>query len=313
LFRLVSCILKTIFDMLFQMPAVNANGACLARIRAKAQHGPPSAVRIAGYILRSPSEARNLSIAELAAACGTSTATLSRFCKELDYRGFKEFQLDLAAAVAQKGGVALEDFGSGASPEAILQRVFESNRQSLTETERVLDHGRLVRVARLIRNAGRVFLLGSGGSALVAQEAAQRLLSLGMTAIAIGDPQAMIFATAGAGPRDVVIGISHTGRNSFVVEAVQQARKRGAQTAALTNYPRSPLALASAHPLITAYREQRINAAVSSSRIAQICVIDSLYFILGAWAGKRARALAEVEEQRTRRILRLPPAAERRD
>jgi len=295
------------------MLAVNANGACLARMRVKAHHGPPSAVRIAKFILRSPAGARNMSIAQLAAACGTSPATLSRFCKGLDYRGFKEFQLDLAAAVAQKGGVTLEDFASGASPEAIVRRVFESNRQSLTETERVLDHARLVRVARLIRNAGRVFLLGSGGSALVASEAAHRLLSLGMTAIALGDPQSMIFATAGAGPRDVVIGISHTGRNSFVVEAVKQARKRGARTAALTNYPRSPLAVAGAHPLITAYREQRINAAVSSSRIAQICVIDSLYFILGAWAGKRARVLAEVEEQRTRKVLRLPSAAGRKD
>jgi DNA-binding MurR/RpiR family transcriptional regulator len=302
---------------LMPMPAANTNGACLARIRAVLRDGPVSAVSIARFILRSPSEARFMSIARLASACGTSTASLSRFCKELDYSSFKEFQLDLAAAVAQRAEDTLDDFSPGASPAAIIRRVFECNRQSLSDTERTLDVKRLTRVATLMRKAARVFLLGTGGSALVAGEAAQRFLSLGMTAIALGDPHSMLFATSAATAKDVVTGISHTGQNSFVVEAIAHAGRRGARTVAITNYPHSPLAEASQYALITAYREHRINAAVSSSRIAQMCVIDSLYFILGSWAGKHARSLAEVEEQRAREILRTrghegPPALRRK-
>lgn len=152
-----------------------------------------------------------------------------------------------------------------------------------------------VRIAR--------FILKS--PAAVAREAAQRFLSLGLTALTLEDPYFQIFATATVAGGDVVIGISHTGQTASVIEGIEQARRRGAATVALTNYPRSPLAAASDFALITAYREHRVNAAVSSSRIAQMCLIDSLYFILGSWRGKPAQVLAEEAEQRTRKILRI--------
>ena len=73
---------------------------------------------------------------------------------------------------------------------------------------------------------------------------------------------------------------------------------------ALTNYPHSPLAMASEFQLITAFHEHRINAAVSSSVTAQMCVLAALYFILGSWGGRKAKRLANEAEQRTQRILR---------
>jgi DNA-binding MurR/RpiR family transcriptional regulator len=281
------------------------NGACLAKVRASMHHEAKAAGQIARFILRSPAQARNMSISALARACGASTATVSRFSRVLGYQGFKEFQLDLATAVARNEAFAPEDFPPGVSPEAIIHQVFECNRQSLAETERVVDHKALVRVAQLIRDAERVFLLGVGASALVAREAVQRFLSLGLTALALEDPYFQIFATANAGRRDVAIGISHTGQTASVIEGIEQARRRGARTVALTNYPQSPLAAAAEFPLITAYLEHRVNAAVSSSRIAQACVIDSLYFIVGSWSAARARRLAGDVEQRTRKLLRI--------
>jgi len=73
---------------------------------------------------------------------------------------------------------------------------------------------------------------------------------------------------------------------------------------ALTNYPQSPLAAASAFQLITAFREHRINAAVSSSIVAQLCILDSLYFILGSWGGDQTEKLANEAEERTKQMLR---------
>ena len=87
-------------------------------------------------------------VGSLAVACGVSTASVSRFSKSLGYAGFKQFQLDLAAALVQSSDVTLEDFSRDASPESIVQRVFEYNRQSLAETARVLDQRILIREAR---------------------------------------------------------------------------------------------------------------------------------------------------------------------
>lgn len=286
---------------------VNTRGSCLARVRTVIQQNESVATTKVGlFVLRTPFRARSLSIGALAKACGTSAATVHRFCRDLGYSGYKEFQLDLATAMAHTDAITLGSFAEGASPKTIIRSVFEYNRQSLGDTERMVDGRALTRVARLIQQSRRVLFLGTGSSALVARLAALRLLSLGLTALAVDDPYTQIFATENVGPEDVVVGISHTGLAIYIIEAIRAARRRGARTVALTNYPRSPLAAASAYRLITAFREHRINAAISSSIIAQICVIDSLYFILGSWGGSAARKLANEAEQRTRRLLRAP-------
>lgn len=52
--------------------------------------------RIADYILRTPSQVTQLSIAQLAQATQSGEATVIRFCRTLGYKGFQDFKLDLA-------------------------------------------------------------------------------------------------------------------------------------------------------------------------------------------------------------------------
>jgi DNA-binding MurR/RpiR family transcriptional regulator len=214
--------------------------------------------------------------------------------------------LDLAASLATAEGLALGNFDVGASPKTILHRVFKYHRHSLDDTERVIDVRVLTTVAKLISKCQRVLLLGIGGSGLSAQRAAESLLSLGYTAVSVVDPYTQIFTTENTSSRDVVIGISHTGQSATIIEAIQTARQHGARTVALTNYPQSSLAIASEFPLITAFHEHRINAAVSSSMTAQLVVLSALYFILGSWGGRKAKRLADKAEERSQRILRAP-------
>ena len=280
------------------------DGACLSRIRAGIKQAPEATAKIGGFVLKHPLRARNLSIGELAKACGVSPATAFRFCRDLGYQGYKEFQLDLATAVAQNDGAGLEEFSQDRSPASIVRQVFEYNRQSLAETARMLDVEVLERVARQFQESRRSLFVGIGASALVARYAESRLLSLGYSALAVVDPYLQIFATENVGSGDVVVGISHTGQSDHVVEAIQTARRRGARTVAVTNYPQSPLGKTASLQLITAFHEHRINAAVSSSITAQLCVINSLYFILGSWAGRGARKLADQAEERSQKLLR---------
>ncbi len=282
----------------------NTEGSCLARIHAHLRDAPDSQARVGRFVLDHADQARRMPIEELAAGAGTSTATVSRFCRALGYESYRDFQLDLVTAVAQTDELTLDDFVEGAPPEVVVGSVFEINRSSLQQTEKVLDQDVLIGIARRIEKAPRTFLLGVGGSGLVAREGAQRFISLGLTATAVVDPAEMIFVTANVSDGDGVIGISHTGLTAHVIEAVSTAGQRGAWTVALTNYPQSPLAQAAECSLITAFREHHINAAVSSSRIAQMCVIDCLYFLVASRGSEKARKLADEAEQRVQRMLR---------
>lgn len=279
-------------------------GACFARVRGRLRDCSNSEEAIADFVLSRPGEARNMSITEIAEACDTSPPTVSRFCKSLGYAGYRSFQLDLAASLVQEAETSLDDFDESASPEIIIRKVFECNRVSLGETEKVLDHEVMIEVAAALRDADRLIFLGIGGSGLVAQEGAERFLSLGKHALAVTDPYDQVFVTAAMGPADVVVCVSHTGQTKHVIEAAAQARKRGAKTVALTNYPQSPLAQTCEFTLVTAFREHRINAAISSSRIAQICVIDALYFVVGKFERKEATKIAAEAEARVQRMLR---------
>jgi DNA-binding MurR/RpiR family transcriptional regulator len=176
----------------------------------------------------------------------------------------------------------------------------------------MLDIRVLERVAMHLQDSRRIMFVGIGASALVARYAESRLLSLGFSALAVVDPYLQIFATENVGTGDVLVGISHTGQTDHVVEAVRTARRRGARTVAITNYPQSPLAAAANSRLITAFHEHRINAAVSSSITAQLCVINSLYFILGSWGGQDARKLADHAEERSQKLLRAQKIKKRK-
>ena len=54
----------------------------------------------------------------------------------------------------------------------------------------------------------------------------------------------------------------------------------------MTNYEHSPLAEECEFKLMTAFRENKLSAVFSSSHVAQMSVIDSLYFVL---AGRDTR------------------------
>ncbi|MFC7099139.1 MurR/RpiR family transcriptional regulator [Nonomuraea rubra] len=74
----------------------------LIRIRAAMPALRPSERRIAELFVGDPGAAANLSIAELAARCETSTTSVVRFYQRMGYAHYKHFRIDLTRAVARR-------------------------------------------------------------------------------------------------------------------------------------------------------------------------------------------------------------------
>src|SRR3954451_4590476 len=87
----------------------------------------------------------------------------------------------------------------------------------------------------------------------------------------------MLTSAAVLEPSDVAIGISHTGSTVETIDALSVARRRGATTVALTNFPRSPIAEAADLVLTTAARETTFRSGATASRLAQLTVIDCVF------------------------------------
>ena len=273
-------------------------------LKSRRPHLRKAEQKIVGFILSSPTRAVELGIRELAEKAGASTASVSRLSARFGYKSFKQFQLALAQSISGKPDEAGDELFSHDAPAEVIRKVFALNRISLEETERILDKGALIKTARWMSRAGKIVLFGLGGSGTIAKDAEVHLSHLGVNVQAYNDPYQMVVAAAGLGKKDVAIGISHSGQTRNVVESIALCKKSGARTVAITNYVESPLAKLAEIVLLTSYREREVRSAKSSSRIAQLCILDSLYFIVARLKAGTARPLVDRIEKRVKETIR---------
>jgi len=81
-----------------------------------------------------------------------------------------------------------------------------------------------------------------------------------------------------------------------VCDALESAKKAGATTVCITHRPSSPITKVSDVVLVTAAQQTAFRSDASSSRIAQLTIIDTLY--VGIGHKNHARSLEMIERTR---------------
>ncbi|ARZ62438.1 SIS domain-containing protein [Bacillus thuringiensis] len=99
----------------------------------------------------------------------------------------------------------------------------------------------------------------------------------GISCIAHTDLHFRIMGAGLLSKNSVVIGISHSDSNKGLVEALEVAKARGAKLIAITSYQKSALSQLTDITLYTSTRETEFRTEASSSRLAQLSLIDTLY------------------------------------
>jgi DNA-binding MurR/RpiR family transcriptional regulator len=236
--------------------------------------------RVANIVLADPASIARRSITEVAEAAGTSETTVTRFCKAIGVGGYPDLRIALAADTARTS-VRDRELGSDIAPDddigQIIEKVGYADSKAVEETAGQLDAAILQRLVDDVAGARRIDVYGVGASAFVALDLQQKLHRIGLTCFAWSDTHNALTSAAVLQAGDVAIGISHTGATSETVEALREARRRGATTAALTNFARSPITEIADHVLTTAVRETTYRSGAMASRIGQLTVIDCLF------------------------------------
>jgi DNA-binding MurR/RpiR family transcriptional regulator len=265
--------------------AADSAGASLStvvRVRSLLPSLPPAEARVAQRVIDDPEAVANSTITELAQACGTSETTVIRFCRAIGFAGYPELRLTLATEAGRAQGVTGgRVVGSDISTDDTLQQVVEkisfADARAVEETANQLDIDALERVVAAIVDARRVDIYGVGASAFVALDFQQKLHRIGRTSYAWSDAHIMLTSAAVLEPGDVAVAISHTGTTVDTIDALGVAKRRGASTVALTNYPRSPIAEVADYVLTTAARETTFRSGATASRLAQLTVVDCVF------------------------------------
>jgi DNA-binding MurR/RpiR family transcriptional regulator len=243
-------------------------------------------------------------VKQIASGGSASVAAVSRLVRKAGFVGLREFKLELARERAVPPAYFYKAIEAEDSDAELVTKVFLGNRQSLEDTLKLLDPEALARAVRRIVRARNLLFFGVGSSGILARDAAMRFSLLGLSARALSDPSEVYFRAATAGPRDVAVGLSHSGRTLVTVRALQLARSGQALTVGIANYLRSPLQAAADYFFCTSFPETRVTVTALSSRVAQLCLIDAMYLLAA-----RLRGAPRDYEQVNRRmesLLRLP-------
>ena len=233
--------------------------------------------RVADFILAHPDELIYLTVTELAEKTNTSESTVVRLCQKIGYKGYQEFKIVLARDLVEPTNEIYAAIEPGDTLTEIKQKVFQANAQALRDTIEVLADTELELAVKALATANRVEIYGVGGSNPLALDAYHKLLKLGISAVALSDGDMMAMSSSLLKKGDVVLGISHAGASRDVTDALSNARRMGATTICITHRSTSPITKVSDIKLFTAAKTTAFRSDASSSRIAQLTIIDTLY------------------------------------
>lgn len=240
----------------------------------------PKERTLADMILLLPQDVVAMTITELAERSGSSTATISRFCKTLHCRNFPEFKRKLAAELAQQTAAAptqYQDIVAGNPLPEIVAAITANNMRSLTDTTQVLDLNQLRLAIRALHQAKRIDLYGSGTSGMVAQDLFHKLIRIGKAAAAFSDPHLQLTSASSLTPEDVAVGISYSGETPETIHALRSAAEQGAVTLSISRFGTSKLTTHASIRLFTSSSEAGMRRGDMASRMAQLHVVDILF------------------------------------
>ncbi len=255
---------------------VNVPG-CFVRIQGTYSSLRTAEQRVADFILKHAEELIYLTVTELAERTQTSESTVVRLCQKIGYKGYQEFKIMLARDLVGPTETVYEQIEPTDALPSLKAKVFQANAQALKDTIEVLSDEELGKAVEAIARARKVEIYGIGGSAPLALDAYHKFMKLGLCAVWLNDSDLMAMSSSLLLPGDVALGISHTGASRDVCDAMENAQNAGATTICITHRATSPITKVSNVKLFTAAKETAFGSDATSSRIAQLTIIDTLF------------------------------------
>lgn len=239
--------------------------------------------KIGDYIVRNPQKVVDMTVGELAKECGVSEASVSRFCKRIELKGFHHLKISLARELVDaqdageiSGQISVDDMEN--SLRGILSNKLEELRQTVT----MMDRDELKNVLEVINNADTVLMAAVGNTVPVAMDGAYKLNQIGIRAVSTPIWETELGYSYNLTDKDVVIAISNSGESTGVIQILEAAKSCGAVTISITNNAKSSVAELSTYHITTATREKLFLDGYCFSRVSATMVIEIIYLLLAS-------------------------------
>lgn len=258
--------------------AIEISGS-LRRIKGLYNQFTPAEQQVADYIFANLRDFHRLSISEVAENCSVSVATLTRFARTCGYSGFPELRTSLIPDILQwqqerYHNVALEKLDTADQASEIVRKFDSIIKEASSQALSTIDPGQLEAAVQAILNAGKIVLIGNGGSVYLAASTALKFLKLGLTAMSYLDHNGIQASALMLQEGDVAIAVSHSGTTRETLDSMSLAVGTGCTTIACTGWAKSPLAKMSDIHLV--YGRIQQESEIGVARVIQALILDLL-------------------------------------
>ena len=217
------------------------------------------------------------SLKQIADDAGVSEAMVVKITKKLGFSGYRDFRTAVSQYNRQPTAEMHQELSVEDTSQEIVQKVFRTSINALEETLSILDMVAFDKAADLIHSAKHRDFYGVGGSAQIARDVSHKVLRIGVRASVFDDVHMMLMSAALLTEGDIAIGFSHSGNTTAIIEALQLAKRNGAQTIAVTNYNSSALAQAADVVLCSTAQGSPLMGENAAARIAQLNILDAVF------------------------------------
>ncbi|MBC7684814.1 MAG: MurR/RpiR family transcriptional regulator [Bdellovibrionales bacterium] len=240
--------------------------------------GSASNRAIADYLLRNQVRVTALGIEELAESCQVSTATISRFARDIGFKNYSAMRNEVAAtlqSVLQPVDKLRNNIARRAGASVPALESLEYAAANVKACSQALDLRELEQVVAVLTRARAVYVMGFGLSSQLAGMLALHLQPFCTQVIEVagqGGTEVAAGHLANITARDVLVVISFPRYSLDVIRLAEFAREREACVVSITDAPASALAKVAHHTLYA----PGTHPVLPSSATAAIAVIEAL-------------------------------------
>ena len=236
--------------------------------------------KIADYVINNKEKVIEMTVSELATQSNVSEATIVRFCKKCDFKGFHDLKINIAKEMVNSNNDKISNELDFNNISQSLQNILANKIEELKQTISMIHEEDIKKILDAIKNARIVQFAAVGNTIPVAMDGTYKFNQLGIASVTNTIWETQLAFAYTLTNKDVVIVISNSGSSKKLVTLLEIANKRQATTISITNHENSPVANESKYHINTATREKLFLDEFSFSRVSAMVVIEALYLLL---------------------------------
>ncbi|MFV0394652.1 MAG: MurR/RpiR family transcriptional regulator [Coprobacillaceae bacterium] len=202
---------------------------------------------ISKYILENGEDILKMSTKDLAKKTYTSPASIVRFCRTLDFKGYNEFKIALAAQL-QYSHLNTENvnanypFNKKDSLHAISNSIATLSKESIDITMRNLDYEELRLIVQMLVNSEVIDMYAVSGPLRMASDFQYKMFRIGKVVRVSQMINEQLFQAAQSTKGHVAILISYSGETEEVIQAAKILKKKQIPMIGITSFGQNQLA-----------------------------------------------------------------------